>query len=205
MDHYQAALYHQAPVRTAGAYVCVNGRFPFVVGPTPMGQRFAVVRLGGHRDAGETPWQCAAREVAEEAGLVIQPITPPIRYWLDRDRAPEQIQPRPHGLRVDAESPSPLLVVTTGSPPEGQAAVMYLAQATESPTPSSEVRGLLLLRPQDIHQIVHQPTTLRQYLDAGGHALLRDRLDRDWLLEPFIQLRAFAQILARHPELAPMQ
>ncbi len=55
---------------TAGAYVLLDGRFPFIVGPTPDGDRLAVVRLGGHREAGESPWQCAAREVMEESGVI---------------------------------------------------------------------------------------------------------------------------------------
>jgi 8-oxo-dGTP pyrophosphatase MutT (NUDIX family) len=205
MDRSQAALPHDAPVRTAGAYVSINGRYPFVIGPTPTGQRLAVVRLGGHRDAEETPWQCAAREVAEEAGVIIEPITPSIGYWLDRGRTPEQIQPDANRPARVAGAPAPVLIITTGSASELHAAVMYLAQTTGHPIPSGEVRGLLLLRPQDIQQMVHQPTTLRQYLDAGGQVLLRDTLDRDWLLEPFIQLRAFAQILALHPELGHLQ
>src|SRR3954471_23730683 len=69
-------------VATAGAYIVLDGRFPFVLGTTPAGDRLAVVRVGGHREAGESPWQCAAREVLEEAGLSIQPIAPPATYWL---------------------------------------------------------------------------------------------------------------------------
>jgi hypothetical protein len=44
-------------VATIGAYVMPDGRFPFVVGPTLQGDKLAVVRLGGHREAGEAPWE----------------------------------------------------------------------------------------------------------------------------------------------------
>ena len=69
-------------VATAGAYFLVDGRFAFMLDPTPDGASLAVVRLGGRREPGETPWQCAEREVHEEAGLRISPRTPPCTYWL---------------------------------------------------------------------------------------------------------------------------
>src|SRR5688572_24731680 len=71
-------------VATSGAYFLVGGRFAFMIDPTPDGESMAVVRLGGRREAGETPWQCAEREVMEEAGLRISPRTPPCTYWLQQ-------------------------------------------------------------------------------------------------------------------------
>ncbi len=92
METVDFRAYLTAPVITAGAYVLINGGLLFVIGPTPTGQRLAIVRLGGHCEAGETAWQCAAREVAEEASLVIRPCRPPATYWLDRERTSGQIQ-----------------------------------------------------------------------------------------------------------------
>jgi hypothetical protein len=45
-------------VVTAGAFVLGQRRIPFVVGPTPDHIGVAVIRLGGHREEGETPWEC---------------------------------------------------------------------------------------------------------------------------------------------------
>jgi len=58
--------------KTSSAWVLVSGSFPFMVGPDQTGKLLGVVRLGGHIEQGETPWQCAVREVKEEADLDIE-------------------------------------------------------------------------------------------------------------------------------------
>ncbi len=70
-------------VITAGVYVNITGLFPFQIGPTKSGTTLGVVRLGGHKDSGETGWECAAREAYEEATLRLTPIKPPATYWYD--------------------------------------------------------------------------------------------------------------------------
>jgi hypothetical protein len=65
---------------TAGVCVCVAGCFPFQVGPSASGETLGVVRLGGHREEGETAWQCAAREAFEEAHLQVLARQPPATY-----------------------------------------------------------------------------------------------------------------------------
>ena len=75
--------------RTASAWVVADGLFPFVVGPDETGERLGVVRLGGHMEEGETPWECAIREVREESGLEIRHVEPPGTYRLPED----QLQP----------------------------------------------------------------------------------------------------------------
>jgi 8-oxo-dGTP pyrophosphatase MutT (NUDIX family) len=71
----------ESRVATAGAYVLADGLVVFMVGPNRAGDRLGVVRLGGHREAGETSWTCAGREVLEEASVRIRPIPPPATYW----------------------------------------------------------------------------------------------------------------------------
>jgi 8-oxo-dGTP pyrophosphatase MutT (NUDIX family) len=68
-------------VVTARAYVCIGHLMPFMVGPTLDGRRLAVIRLGGHREDGETPCQCAAREVVHEASLILTDQSPPATFW----------------------------------------------------------------------------------------------------------------------------
>jgi hypothetical protein len=44
----------EARINTAGAYVCIDGLYPFVMGWRPKDGRIAVIRLGGHREEGES-------------------------------------------------------------------------------------------------------------------------------------------------------
>lgn len=201
---------------TAGAYVLLDGRFPFMVGPTPEGDRLAVVRLGGHREPWESAWQCAAREVLEESGLTIQSVAPPRTYWL----APETGPPREAGAPSEDESPAqdglvpgdwphepparhpPLLVVRGTATLADRLSVMYLARAEGSPVPLSEARGLLLLSPAEVFGLVGRPVTLAQHLRAGGRAVLHDDVPHHLPLYPHLQLQMLAALLRRHPELA---
>jgi hypothetical protein len=74
--------------------------------------------------------------------------------------------------------------------------LMYLAQAEGIPTPSSEVKGLLLLREEDIHRLYRESVTLEQYLHWGGRAILNAKFDTSLFLEPFAQLRLLSRILS---------
>jgi 8-oxo-dGTP pyrophosphatase MutT (NUDIX family) len=198
LDAHSSA-FHEARIATAGAYVLLDGYYPFVVGPKHTGDTLAVVRLGGHCEAGESAWRCAAREIYEEANLQVHPLPPPATYWLDGAQADADIRIRRGAWPADsANNPAPLFVASYQQAQGRQLSVMYLAHATGHPKPSAEVRGLLLLRPHDIHTIVQRPITLGQYLRAGGQAVLQDRLDEDRLLEPFLQLQALSRMLRIH-------
>jgi hypothetical protein len=115
-----------ARVNTAGAYVCLNGLYPFAIGTQPYNGRIPVIRLGGHREEHETGWQCAVREVYEEANLRIKPLTPPITYLSDGDQIEtelEKIRWQPETSQEDA----PLLVVAYRREGRILLSLMYLA------------------------------------------------------------------------------
>jgi len=190
-------------VATAGAYVVVDGRFAFAVGPTTDGTSLAVYRLGGRREPGETPWQCAERELLEEAGLRIHPRTPPRTYWFQLCDDASQIDalverhwpPRP-------EAPTPIFVARGIGANVNRLSAMYLAIAEGSPEPLNETHGLIFLTPAEVFAILNRPLTLRQYLRAGGRVILRPGLPDHLPLEPHLQLQVLGLLLNRHSTVA---
>lgn len=184
---------HNAKINTAGAYVSVNGAYLFAVGDKPYQGRIPVVRLGGHREVKETGWQCAMREVYEETGCQITPLSPSKTYLLsDGDNLDTEFEI----IKWEhAEEPAPLLIVAYFRAGETLLSLMYLAQTANSPTPSTEIKGLLLLKKEEIHRLCEEPTTLKQYLASGGQAILNYNFDQSLFLEPFMQLRLLSRIL----------
>ena len=192
---------------TAGAYVAVGGRFVFAFGlPRGASDRLGIARLGGHVEAGETAWQCAAREVLEEASLHAQPVAPPATYWL----GPPYDLSDPAALaagdwRVQGPGePAPLLVAWREADGERRLSATYLATAEGTPAPAAETQGLLLLRPRDVLRLAREPLRLGTLLRGGAEAILRADLaafDEQLPLEPLLQLRALAVFLERHPSL----
>lgn len=179
---------------TAGVFVNINGLFPFQVGPTKSGTTLGVVRLGGHRDIGETGWECASREAYEEATLRLTPIKPPATYWFEASDNPKLI---PGGWQEgDIE---PILVGKRMD--NNQITPIYLAISQDVPMPAAETKGLLLLNQSDIVKIVTNEITLGKYLESGGKAMFNETLPLHFILEPFPHLRLLATLISKHPEL----
>jgi ADP-ribose pyrophosphatase YjhB (NUDIX family) len=159
-----------------------------------------VIRLGGHRVEHENGWQCAVREVYEETNLRIYPLTPSTTYLLpDGDCTDAELEKIQWQHETEQEH-IPMLVVAYRREGKILLSLMYLAQTDGFPTPSSEVKGLLLLEREDIHRLCQEPTTLEQYLRGGGKALLDHEFDKSLVLEPFTQLRLLSRILLKESE-----
>jgi ADP-ribose pyrophosphatase YjhB (NUDIX family) len=192
------ACFKKARIRTAGAYVTVGGQYPFAIGRQPHQGHYPVFRLGGHVIDGESGWECAVREVAEEANIRIKPVLTDQTYLVsaaDPDMALQEIEWEAEVPR----DPKPLLVVAYDDIEKGPVlSLMYLAQSDEVPAPSGEVKGILMLDPESIELICRAPLILGQYLLGGGKAIFREAFDRNRTLEPFIQLRIFAQLLKQN-------
>jgi hypothetical protein len=189
-----------ARINTAGAFVCINSFYPFAIGTQPHNGHIPVIRLGGHREEGETGWQCAAREVYEETNMQIQPISPPKTYLLpDGDDIEAELEEIRWQHRTD-QLPAPMLVIAYRREGKMLLSLMYHAQANQPPTPLSEVKGLLLLERRNIHRLCQESLTLEQYLSSGGKALMNYEYDRNLILEPFIQLRLLSRILTGESE-----
>lgn len=181
---------------TAGLFVHTGGLFPFQAGPDKSGQVLGVVRLGGHREEGETGWECASREAWEEASIRVTPVAPPATYWLE-DGDNEQLYA---GMWQEDEI-APVLVTQRAN---GDITPIYLAVSNDQPVPASETKALLLLSPEEIQRIVTAPITLRQYLEAGGNAVWKEQLPLDMILQPFPHLRLLHVLLRIHPEIAQL-
>lgn len=192
-------------IATAGAYVVVDGRFAFAVGPTTDGTSLAAYRLGGRREPGESPWQCAERELLEEAGLRISPRMPPCTYWLqlrDEQALEHDALVERHWPPEPDEVPTPIFVARGIGANVNRLSAMYLATAEGTPEPLNETHGLIFLTPAEVFAILNRPLTLRQYLRAGGRAILRPGLPEHLPLEAHLQLRMLPALLGRHPTLA---
>lgn len=184
-----------ARVNTAGAYVCLHGHYLFAIGIRPHNGHIPIVRLGGHREEHETGWQCAVREVYEEANLHIQPLVPQTTYLMDWDHREAELQ-EIHWQPGIEQEPIPILVVAYHHQDSMHLSLMYLAHTQGVPQPSSEVRGLLLLTKEEIHRLCQEQLTLEQHLTGGGKAILNAPFDVSLVLEPFAQLHLFSKILS---------
>lgn len=183
-----------ARVHTAGAYVCIQGRYAFAIGAQPHNGHIPVIRLGGHREEHETGWQCAVREVYEEAHLHIKPLAPPTTFLLpDGDHIEAELEEIRWQHEADQEQ-IPILVVAYHREGQNLLSLMYLARADELPVPSAEIKGLLLLEREDVHRLCRERLTLEQYLSGGGLALLNHEFDTSLILEPFTQLICLSRI-----------
>lgn len=178
-------------VRTSGAYVLYQGLFIFQVGPTKDGDKLGVVRLGGHTEGKETALEAAKREVFEEAQVNIVPFNPATTYYLSEwNKEP---------TKVNINEPiSPILIKGNE---ESSYSIMYLANTSTLPTPSSETDGILLLTPENVQLICQKKLSLRDYHKRNGLSIIKTELDMDLILEPFPQLVFLSRLLNEESEI----
>ncbi|MBD3918416.1 NUDIX domain-containing protein [Paenibacillus sp. PR3] len=165
------------------------------MGPTKKGTTLGVVRLGGRRENGETGWECASREVFEEASIALTALKPPATYWFESSDQPslkkigwqvDDVQPILVGKRKDSRYVTPI----------------YLAYSHDTPRPAAETKGLLLLTPTEIATITSGNLSLGHFLENGGKAIVEHNLPLNLPLEPYPHLRLVHTLLKIHPEIA---
>lgn len=172
-------------VRTSGAYVMYKKLFVFQVGPTSKGDTLGVVRLGGHKEDEETAVETAKREVREEATIDITILSSPSTYYKQNWNAQSK------KIKVENEI-DPILIIDS---PDETLSIMYMAYSENEPTPSSETNGLLLLSVSDIRLICSKAITLNDYIKQGGIAILKEKMDKELILQPFPQLLFLEELL----------
>ncbi len=178
-------------ISTAGAYVLYNGLFIFQVGPTKSGDKLGVVRLGGHREDGETALDTAKREAYEEAQIEINPHHPDSTFYIE-DWNDEPI-------KVKIEDPNAPILMKGNE--KSSYTVMYLSSTYNQPSPSSESQGLLLLSPEKVHLVCQKDISLNEYHELGGISILKSEINADLILQPFPQLLFLSRLLKEESEL----
>ena len=178
-------------VRTSGAYVIYKNLFVFQVGPTRKGDTLGVVRLGGHKEDKETSVETAKREVKEEAAIDITIFSSPSIYYKENWSAQAK------KIKVENEI-NPILIIDS---PDETLSIMYMAHSENEPTPSAETNGLLLLSVSDIRLVCSKEITLNEYIKQGGMAILKEKMDKELILQPFPQLMFLAELLKEDPVL----
>ncbi len=182
-------------ISAAGAYIRINGLYLFAVGAQPHNGRTPVYRLGGHLEALETGWECAEREVQEETGLQIEPITPTQTYMLpDGDQVAGKLEIIQWKQETEKKQ-TPILVVAYYRYGELLLSLMYLAKTDQFPTPTSEVKGLIFLDKEELQKLCKEAITLEHFLNNGGKAIIGHEIDKSLVLEPFTQPRMLSRIL----------
>ncbi|HDR7556761.1 TPA: NUDIX domain-containing protein, partial [Bacillus mobilis] len=172
-------------VRTSGAYVMYRNLFVFQVGPTSKGDTLGVVRLGGHKEADETAVETAKREVKEEASIDVSILNSPTTFYKENWNAQSK------KIKIESEV-NPLLIIDSQ---DETLSIMYVAYSKIPPKPSSETNGLLLLSLNDIELICTGKITLNDYINQDGVAILKEKMNKDLVLQPFPQLLFLAEIL----------
>jgi hypothetical protein len=100
-----------AAIGTAGAFIMIEDLFLFGIGAKLHHGRIPIYRLGGHREAGESPWECAMREIHEETHLELTAQKPSTTYLLPNgDRPDSELETFRWQHETDSD-PAPLLVV----------------------------------------------------------------------------------------------
>jgi len=172
-------------IYAAGAYVLYDGYFVFMFGLSPKhrNNELGVVRLGGHREKGESAVECAIREVREEASLAIDLYRNPCTYAEKKNeyvkiKGPQEI--------------NPVLVLKY----RNKYSLMYLAHGNGVLRPAMETQGILLLRKEEIAMICPGNTTFGAYKKNGGKFILTRPLPEDATLVPHTQLRFLNTLFA---------
>ena len=182
----------------AGAFVLHRGKMVFMMGPTVDRSSLAIVRLGGHKEEGETDWECAQREVYEESLMRIKPIEPAMSFYSPNHRFGEDIilEPASEDQR-QLYQPQPLIIGHRNSTP------IFLTYSEDKPAPNMETKALILLSRSDVVRLCSQSMTLDEFQSAGGEVLFGEEIDGSLPFKPFGHLRMLSLMVMRYPDALP--
>jgi 8-oxo-dGTP pyrophosphatase MutT (NUDIX family) len=174
----------------------------------PQGLQEVALRVGGvggGQEAGETIWECAAREAREEVGCDVKLINAPRTYLresggpLRRTRCRDEIAPLLFEWAANKIPDKPYAPgLPTGPLLYG---AMFLAQPKGTLRPG-DVEGLLLISPAT-WSLIDDQATLRELIAAGARLTERKPLDPELRLWSFPEesMRTICEVLAHDPDL----
>ena len=103
-------------------------RYVFCYGPHASGDIY-VLRIGGHVETGESPWDCATREAKEEAGVDVRHI--PARNSVTTNGIGGQVVPLPGPVTIEGCPERPLVLGVAAPPDPGiEKHTLFLAETT---------------------------------------------------------------------------
>jgi 8-oxo-dGTP pyrophosphatase MutT (NUDIX family) len=174
------------------------------------GSALRVGGVGGGQEAGETIWECAAREAVEEIGSEVTLIRSPRTYIRELpDGVPRQARCRDAIAPLlfewaERPDPSPYAPGLPSGPRLYGA--IFLARPASQDFGPVDVEGLLLMSPSD-WGLVDQRVTLREAAKAGVSLIERGPIQTETRLWSFPEesMRAVCELVACDPELlAPL-
>jgi 8-oxo-dGTP pyrophosphatase MutT (NUDIX family) len=199
----------------AGVILMIEGRLVLTLNRDHLPAELEISALrvggvGGGQEAGETIWECAAREAHEEIGCEVRLVNAPRTYVRENggalrtarcrdDIAPLLFEANPNKTPEKPYAPG----LPTGPLLYG---AMFLAQPLASIRPA-DVEGLLLITPTT-WSLIDEQATLRELVDAGSTLIEGAPIPPETTVwaHPEESMRTVCELARREPDLlAPLR
>ena len=191
---YLYTIIPPSDVNTAGVLLREAGRFVFCYGPHASGGIY-VLRIGGHRETGESPWACAVREAREEAAAVVHQI--PAHVSVQTNGMHGRIDTLSWPAVVEGYPQERPLVVGGSVEPGAEKSTLFLAETTDVSHPSGEVFGLAKLTAEQVVEVARVSLTFATIEDSAESQHPNTRIPGNTPLVVSSHLRALAYCLER--------
>ena len=154
------------------------------------------MRIGGHREANESPWECAAREALEEAGVVVRQVPATISVQTNGQRGSDcTITTLSRPAIVDGCPDERPLVLGCAHVPGDYTSTLFLAETDGESHPNNEVFGLVKLTREEVIQVAHNPGTFSAIQSKAEAQRSDPRVTGDKPIVVSTHLRALAYCL----------
>jgi 8-oxo-dGTP pyrophosphatase MutT (NUDIX family) len=141
-------------VKTAGVLLKEADHYVFCYGPHSSGAIY-VLRIGGHVEEGESPWECAVREAQEEAAVSVHQL--PVHTSVKTKGLDGPIVELPGPIILDGHPTEHPLVLGGYPDPGTNKSTLFLAETQEISHPSNEVFGLVKLSAEKVIDLASSP------------------------------------------------